>query len=549
MMSAPELPEHFDDVEVLLILRNGSYTQLRHQYPLTCGLVSKLRTALIRVLKRSLLKGHEVKALSTEDVTLYTLIEAFTSEKEFLRTNWPEPMILHSVVVEISVKSINLSPPLQRELCLHPLGGPKYIKVQGVPGVGMKTTPVELNGIKYALANMDLRGCNTETGEFTRVSIHFNKDFLLRVKDYHEATQRPPGTFEDPSKTSPVKSPIKAVAVEDVSQTDGDEACNSNYIHMLAALPKETCVQCKGHRQIYCGTCSGRRMPDADQQLPPRVHIPFDVLLLVHWAETLHKCTGVHVGALCEEGTFLAMDWNKKLVPTVPLPLYNQKYASKDNSQSAEKVSNSENSQNTTKSELREEWQQVVESLDHTRDVVLFPCDTAQQAEAFPWSECPHIHHIDIAGETEGEEEVVKSQETHPKDVEPARVSPRWRLVVLEANWNYGKHMALQIRQHRALLGLPPLHFVQLSNITGQYWKFQTEGHAAVSTIEAIAHTAGAAGCSSDTVDAMLTLFLLQKHRVLKRIEMGGKVPRAVEVSGAGLGSWKDLTDSLTELE
>jgi hypothetical protein len=119
--------------------------------------------------------------------------------------------------------------------------------------------------------------------------------------------------------------------------------------------------------------------------------------------------------------------------------------------------------------------------------------------------------------------------------------------VVLEASWNYGKGMAQQVRTHRASVGLPPLRCVQLTDITGQYWKFQTMGHSAVSTIEAIAHTAGAAGSAAETVETLLLLFQLQKFRVLKRIEDGGKAPRAVEVSGAGLGCWKEFTDCLDD--
>ncbi len=45
--------------------------------------------------------------------------------------------------------------------------------------------------------------------------------------------------------------------------------------------------------------------------------------------------------------------------------------------------------------------------------------------------------------------------------------------------------------------------------------------------------------------DDLLVLFRVQKYRVLKKIDEGGKIPRAVEVSGCGVGSWKELTDAL----
>lgn len=71
---------------------------------------------------------------------------------------------------------------------------------------------------------------------------------------------------------------------------------------------------------------------------------------------------------------------------------------------------------------------------------------------------------------------------------------------------------------------------------------FHNEGHSAVSTIEAVAHTARAAGLGSSEQDDLLVLFRLQKLRVLRAMRAGGKVPKAVEVCGTGLGSWKDLT-------
>lgn len=48
-----------------------------------------------------------------------------------------------------------------------------------------------------------------------------------------------------------------------------------------------------------------------------------------------------------------------------------------------------------------------------------------------------------------------------------------------------------------------------LEGITGQYWKYQNEGHAAVSTIEAIAYTAYDAGLNEFENDLLL-LFKLQ---------------------------------------
>ena len=118
----------------------------------------------------------------------------------------------------------------------------------------------------------------------------------------------------------------------------------------------------------------------------------------------------------------------------------------------------------------------------------------------------------------------------------------KWRLIILEGSWNYAKTMAWQIIAYRKEHHLPPLPCVILKDLTGEYWRFHHEGHSAVSTIEAIAHTALAAGLSSPQFDDLLLLFRLQKWRVMNSVRGGGKVPKAVEVCGTGLGSWKDIT-------
>ena len=53
---------------------------------------------------------------------------------------------------------------------------------------------------------------------------------------------------------------------------------------------------------------------------------------------------------------------------------------------------------------------------------------------------------------------------------------------------------------------------------------------------------------SAEKKDDLLLLFRVQKYRVLKKIDEGGKIPRAVEVSGCGVGSWKELTDALVSV-
>ena len=51
-----------------------------------------------------------------------------------------------------------------------------------------------------------------------------------------------------------------------------------------------------------------------------------------------------------------------------------------------------------------------------------------------------------------------------------------------------------------------------------------------MSTIEAITHSAKAAGLSEEDCHSLLFLFRLQKFRVFKRVDDGGRPPRAINV-------------------
>lgn len=102
--------------------------------------------------------------------------------------------------------------------------------------------------------------------------------------------------------------------------------------------------------------------------------------------------------------------------------------------------------------------------------------------------------------------------------------------------------MARTIAIYRSSHGFPPLRCVRLDNVVGQYWRFHEEGNSALSTIEAIAHTAAAAGLEREDFDKLLILFRVQKGRVLLAMEdENWKTPRAVCTTGCGDGSWTHL--------
>jgi hypothetical protein len=452
-----ELPDTFPLDEMCAILNGQDSTSYAHKFPLTVGLMLKLRSAIKRMYKNSWCKFP--RKLAEQGQQFYLLVQKLTFEVEQLKSTW-EPAVLWRVAEELSAKYTNLCNNLQKEYVLHPL---------------------------YPLSS--------ENGK-----IQFEPAFIDRVNAYHESLKRPEGTFD-------MKEEEKRV------------------LSRLSQVSRMKCLKCNSCRQIYCGPC-GIPMPNAldyifpssstsnveddnvaystndegerlnEQQLrgehidlgqSRRVNLPFDVVLLLHYQETLVKCTGVHASVLSGEGSVSYINWNK---PT-------------------------------------EEWQAVVEALDADNDVILFPYPNSVPATDFDWdrksSACEKL-----SSDATSEDTVF----VPPK---------RWRLVVLEASWGYGKTMAQQVIDHRKAKGLSPIKSVILTNITGEYWKFQAEGQSAVSTIEAIAHAAKQAGLSDDKVDNLLILFRLQKYRMLQHTIVGGKIPRAVEVTGDRLGSWKDI--------
>eukprot|EP01039_Chlorochromonas_danica_P008247 gene8247-9095_t len=405
------IPEMFTDEDICMILNNLSAPQGEEQstslssfsywnhFPLVCGVLIRMRSGLQRVYRRSECRFPRRPDHQAEQ--FYQLVEAVVYEKEELRHHWSH-QTLWQVAEELTLKSLNLSLPLNRRLQCHPL------------------YPLHPSSEKMV----------------------FQEDFVQQVRLYQASLQRPEGTF-----TVTISPQLEA----------------------LCEMERTLCPRCNGRRQLYCGPCGGLRMPAAEELLPPRLSLPFDILLLLHWNESLVKCTGIHAAALAQERSVTYTLWNK---PT-------------------------------------EEWTNLVRSLDATRDVILFPYEDSTVADEFDWEQ-----------RDDGE---------------------RPRLVVLEASWAYGKTMAHQIVSCRKEAGLPSLRSVILKNVVGQYWRFQSEGQSAVSTIEAIAHTAKAAGMSEEHCEDLLTLFRVQKYRVLRNTEERGKLPRAMDTTGAGLGSWKEV--------
>jgi hypothetical protein len=204
------------------------------------GLLLRVCTAMQRVERRR----RSSLLLGDDDLPedrFLHLLEYFSAPLDLavVRDSWTASALLTNST-SLSKKASNLSLPLMRKFDCHPL------------------LPPALDG-----------------------GFSFSSEFLSQVAQYHQSLSRPEGVFAD-----------KAADSEELA-----------LLTRLAAVEREDCPGCNGRKQVYCGACGGTRLPIGGNLLPPRLaDLPFDVLLLVHWQESLHKCTGVHASALCQEG-------------------------------------------------------------------------------------------------------------------------------------------------------------------------------------------------------------------------------------------------------
>jgi hypothetical protein len=280
----------------------------------------------------------------------------------------------------------------------------------------------------------------------------FDTFFLEKVAAYHEKLRRPDGTFT-------------AVVDERVAK--------------LRALERVSCVSCGRRRQVYCCWCM-QRLENAENWLPQRVQLPFDILVIQHWQESVRQSTGVHAKILANDDQVQFEEWPRLR-------------------------------------EGRRDWAEVAEALDAERDVLLFPFEDACPASLFQWNSFK------------------------PSSADQARGddrSEKFRLVVIEASWQHGQVVSRQIVEARKKKDQPPIRSVKIENVVGQYWKFQEVGHSAISTVEAIAHCAMDAGAGNFTqrdFDDLLLLFRLQQSRVYEACAQGDKKPRAIQPEG----SWR----------
>ena len=234
-------------------------------------------------------------------------------------------------------------------------------------------------------------------------------------------------------------------------------------------------------------------------------------LMLRH--ETLHKCTGIHAAVLCKEGTVSVQKWPRSGRPD-DLDSYHDVDACG--------------------------WAEVARSFDYDHDIVLFPCENSMDIQDLNWcNSCD-----DVADEMVEQFENMSLSTIdrgHSSD-NTSKNSAFSRLILIESTWGGAKTIVSSLQHVRSVLGLPALRCASLpESIHGLYWKLQRVGSSAVSTIEALSHAALACGCSAGEAETLLTLFYLQRYRVMKKVEKGqGRVPKAVDVRGP----WRKFCES-----
>lgn len=209
-----DIPDSFSDAEVTSGLNADVNFVHYRKFPLVCGLIIKLRSAFSRVYGRS---HNRFPRYSSEQhpQQFFDLVLMHCYETSKLRDEWTAGT-LWSATELISVKSVNIDVHLQREIYLHPL---------------------------FPLDRRTGWPC-------------FYKEYLDRVKIYHDSLRRPAGTFALPE---------------------------SDLIPQLLELPRNICPNCNHARHVYCGPCGGVRMGNSSDLLPARIELPFRVHLVLHW--------------------------------------------------------------------------------------------------------------------------------------------------------------------------------------------------------------------------------------------------------------------------
>ena len=249
------LPKFFTDKQIAICTQDDALLprsvlesigpvedRVQATYPLTWGLMVRLRTANARCEKTTRIyvpKDEKGQIMLSWNQTLNSLS---VENRQFLTSNWTPESLNHDLT-EISQKRCNISLELGNKLDHMP---------------ALPRDPE--NGL-----------------------LQFDLAFLTELASYLTSVARP-GAGANNAET--FEKEIKDSLLVD-----------------LSAMKREKCIGCNGNRYMYCGTCGGVRMPEADAILPPRINLEdFDVLVLLHWQEHADRCTSMQAAASAHVG-------------------------------------------------------------------------------------------------------------------------------------------------------------------------------------------------------------------------------------------------------
>ena len=263
------LPNHFDDDYILSILSRLSQIESADRnhldiYMATLGIVVKLKKALKRLVRRQKL---EEPIDGNYSQLLHRLVKRLTNDSPVLDMWSPNELLTIAGLLE--EKSTVLSGVLFRCLDQEPL----------FPPMNAIVDYFNANSINSRLRFAD---------KFNHLdNLLFRKSFITEVNSYHSSLKRPVDNID-----ASYSDELIPVTVHDAGDDDYDRPeagllrevmGEEPRVQALAAVERDICCKCSGRRQIYCGGCGGVRMGNADHLLPGRVHLPFDVLLVLHW--------------------------------------------------------------------------------------------------------------------------------------------------------------------------------------------------------------------------------------------------------------------------
>ena len=116
----------------------------------------------------------------------------------------------------------------------------------------------------------------------------YRKCFVDIVNTYHHSHKRPIECISDSCNSNtntynPDENPDEDIENDKKQEQVQEVIASDPRVVTYAGIERETCLECNGKRQLYCGSCGGLRLAKAIDILPPRVEFPFDILLLLHW--------------------------------------------------------------------------------------------------------------------------------------------------------------------------------------------------------------------------------------------------------------------------